>query len=427
MTQSGPPGLLSPEKRKQWRTFMQARRRARRMRRSGVHYVPVQMLPRPDGRYDDVLVVSDEFIVPADRCTGARYRELRQRYEEVVASDPKVDEGVRRFRGTTPLHVDEDDAQPVYVGVVAGRIKGAPTAELAHAQPQPRAGGTNGHRPVVVVIDTGVDAAAINGAGPPEKQRTDAWVGRVELAGGDSANLDPLDELEPIGSLDLGAGHGTFVAGMIARVSHTAQISMVRAFDSDGFADDETIASAIRQARALFPDGRGVLNLSFGIDTLDDAEPDCIQSALADLPEDVVVVAAAGNVATGTPFWPAASPRVVAVGALDEGGTPAKWSNFGPWVDFSARGEGLSGPFVAGTETAGSGDDDDPFDPDPETFDGPNAFASWAGTSFATAQVSGLVAELLTTEPKLSRPEIVARLQDRGTPSDDHGYTLSIL
>lgn len=428
MSNSGPPGLLPPEKRKQWRMFMETTRRANRFRGADRDYVPTRAIPRPDGRYDYVLVVSDEFIVPADRCTGERYRALRQRCEDVTDADAEANQGFRRFRSTTTSSEDEDDATPAYVAVVAGRIKGSPTAEAAFSRPQPRVGEINGHRPLVVVIDTGLDAAAIEGAGPREHQRNDTWVDRIELAGGDLTHLDPLDVVEPMGELDLGAGHGTFVAGMIAQVSHAAEISMIRAFDSDGFASDEAIAKAIRKAGPMFPDGRGVLNLSFGIDTKDDAEPAVIQSALASLPEDVVVVAAAGNVATGTPFWPAASPRVLAVGALsDENGTPAKWSNHGGWVDFSARGEGISGPFVTGTEPQGTGQDDDPRDLDPETFDGPNAFASWAGTSFATAQVSGRVAELLADEPTLSRDEITTRLQEMGTPSDGHGYRLSIL
>lgn len=429
MSNSGPPGLLPPKKRKQWRMFMETRRRANRFRGGDRDYVPTRAVPRPDGRYDYVLVVSDEFIMPADRCTNERHQALRRRCDDVTDANAEVNEGFRRFRGAAAAADDEDDAMPVYVAVVAGRIKGSPTAEVAQARPLPLTGEAGAHRPVVVVIDTGIDAAAIDGAGPRANQRRDPWVDRVELAGADPVHLDPLDVVEPLGSLDLGAGHGTFVAGMIAQVSHAARISMIRAFDSDGFASDEDIATAIRRAGAMFPEGRGVLNLSFGIDTIDDAEPAVIRSALASLPEDVVVVAAAGNVATGTPFWPAASPRVLAVGALndDKGATPAQWSNHGDWVNFSARGEGLSGPFVTGAETEGSGDDDDPFDPEPERFDGPDAYASWAGTSFATAQVSGLVARLLADDPMLSRDDVTTRLRAMGTPSDGHGYRLSIL
>ena len=428
MSNSGPRGLLPPEERKKWRAFMESTRRPKRFRGAGRDYVPIKAVPRPDGRYDDVLVVSDEFIVPADRCTNDRYRALQQRCDDVTGANAEVNQGFRRFRSTATSPESEDDALRVYLAVVAGRIKGSPTAEPPEACPEPPTGEFSGHRPVVVVIDTGIDAAAVRDAGPREKERKDAWVDRIELAAGDPMHLDPLDVVRPIGELDLGAGHGTFVAGMIAQVSHAAKISMIRAFDSDGFASDEAIASAIRQAGPMFPDGRGVLNLSFGIDTEDDAEPAVITSALASLPERVVVVAAAGNVATGTPFWPAASPRVLAVGALnDEDGTPAEWSNYGSWVDFSARGEGLDGPFVAGTESEGTGQDDDPRDPIPEVFEGPNAFASWEGTSFATAQVSGLVARLLAEDPKLSRDEITERLRAMGKPTDNHGYRLSIL
>ena len=67
MSNSEAPGLLSPEERRQWRSFLQNRRRSRRLRVGDMHYVPVRALRRADGRFDDVLTVSDEFIVPADR------------------------------------------------------------------------------------------------------------------------------------------------------------------------------------------------------------------------------------------------------------------------------------------------------------------------------------------------------------------------
>jgi hypothetical protein len=87
-------------------------------------------------------------------------------------------------------------------------------------------------------------------------------------------------------------------------------------------------------------------------------------------------VAAAGNDGTCVPMYPAALPGVIGVGALDEDGEAAPFTNYGPWVRASTLGTDVVSMFF---------EDFDGKDPpvegaDPDQFQG---WARWSGTSFA--------------------------------------------
>ena len=203
-----------------------------------------------------------------------------------------------------------------------------------------------------------------------------------------------------------------------ARWPPAAHVVALRALATDGTGTETDLAVAIRRAAELVErrGGRGVLVLALGYRTVNDRAPVVVETALADLPDGVAVVAAAGNTGSTRPTWPAASKRVVAVAATDRSGRLAPWSDRGHWVDLATDGEGVVSTFVAGCETPGHGPDD-PFDDHPESFPRPGqreAYALWSGTSFAAPAVAGWLAVRLAEDPASSPRQAVAALRATG-------------
>ncbi|MER5419487.1 S8 family peptidase [Streptosporangium roseum] len=178
-----------------------------------------------------------------------------------------------------------------------------------------------------------------------------------------------LPDADGDGELDAQAGHGTFVAGLVLRSAPGARVRPLRVLDSHGIGDE---AGLLRALTRLRNDPPQVLNLSFGGHTFDDHSSPLVETALAGL-SATAVVACAGNTASDRPFWPAALPGVIAVGALDAAEEArAPFSAHGPWVDACARGEWLTSSFLEHGAFRG--------------------YARWSGTSFAAAVVSGVIA-----------------------------------
>jgi subtilisin family serine protease len=204
-----------------------------------------------------------------------------------------------------------------------------------------------------------------------------------------TAGPQDTDTLDDDGDdrLDDQAGHGTFVAGIVAANAPAAHVQMVKVLDSWGVGDEVTVARGIRRLA-----GCQVINLSLGCYTTNDSPPWAVVRALQALPDGTVVVAAAGNHGSRRPFWPAALKGVVAVAALDAAdGSAAPFSNFGWWVDACAPGVRALSTFV---EFNGPREPLEPGNPDPDHFEG---WARWSGTSFAAPLVAARIAQHAAT------------------------------
>jgi subtilisin family serine protease len=182
------------------------------------------------------------------------------------------------------------------------------------------------------------------------------------------------------GVADSAFGHGTFVSGMVSLVAPDAQILPERVLDSDGFGNEFIVAQAILDA---VDSGADVINISFG--TAARLTSPVINDALqvADR-HNVVIVAAAGNDASSTPHYPAATSPVLGVAAT-RGGTSrdlTSFSDWGDWVAVAAPGQFLVGPVPGGK------------------------FVKWSGTSMAAPLVAGQAALVRAAAPKLSGHDV---------------------
>lgn len=271
-------------------------------------------------------------------------------------------------------------------------------------------GASSDAQPVrVAILDTGVST----------RTRDDGWLTGLPASPDD---IDPLDAFpEPDGTLDLAAGHGTFVAGIVEQVAPLAEVHPYRVLDSDGIGSEVDVATSLVRAAA---EGASILHVSAGTHTLDDQPLLAVDAALrlvAEQNDDVVVLAGAGNTGTSRPYWPASARGVVAVGGLTADLRPARWSNHGHWVDCSAVAQGVESTYVVGEQRATP----DGLLPDSYTFtDDP--WAIWSGTSLAAAQVAAALARL-TGDAGGSPRAALRRLLRQGVPVPGLGVGVQIL
>ena len=179
------------------------------------------------------------------------------------------------------------------------------------------------------------------------------------------------------------AGHSRFLVGLIQKAAPDTRI-VVKAGLDGGTGKNSVWDTAIKIAE-FRGTGIKVLNLSFGTTTQDAQPPLALRRAIDLLVREnpnLLVVAAAGNrgylARPPRQIWPAAMTAVQAVGATDADYTMKKI-----WVDMTAPGTDVVGPYLNGrVKVTGV----------VKTFTGA---AKWSGTSFAAANVTGMLAAQL--------------------------------
>ncbi len=236
--------------------------------------------------------------------------------------------------------------------------------------------------------------------------------------GWDFINYDFSVEAGQTNPLGDTTGHGTQVSGIaaatgnngvgIAGVNWYSKILPIQAIDDDGYGNTLTVSRAIDYAVAR---GVDVINLSLGSTEYDAYLRTAVDNAIE---AGVVVVAAAGNDSCNCIRYPANFPEVYSVGAVDQSGDVASFSNTGAQMDLMASGVSLIAPtWVQAAD---------------------NYYATAInGTSFSTPIVSGLLALLKSHQPDASWDELTALLSETadkaklGSSSRSSGYGFGLL
>ncbi|MCC5475552.1 S8 family peptidase [Streptomyces barringtoniae] len=259
-------------------------------------------------------------------------------------------------------------------------------------------------------------------------------------------------ETDADGVLRQYVGHGTFIAGILAAVAPSTDITVRGTLNDAGAILESEFGARLIEAvdQGGWPD---IISLSAGTTTGSGDGLIGLDAFMRELRDQrTLLVAAAGNNASDTPFWPAAyaalpeyADSVLSVGALRaDGDGEACFSNHGPWVRVHAPGERLTSaltgfdtpvPYVYQHSTydacrfgfdypctcqfprhtgvlsedrEGTG-----AKPDQVMFDG---LAQWSGTSFATPVAAGLVAARMTAhgerDPRTALTRLLAATTD---------------
>lgn len=242
---------------------------------------------------------------------------------------------------------------------------------------------------VVAVVDTGVEPCH------PLLQGH-IIAGGLDTVDGDLQPWETRDGLDQDGDgdVDEAAGHGTFVASLVALAAPGARILPYRVLDDDGGGTAFDLAVALADAIDRNVD---VINLSLTYHARSTVVDLLLEEAAA---RGIVVVASAGNDGAAVLAFPASDSHVLAVTALAADGTAlASFANRSPRAAVAAPGEELYGALDGGR------------------------YGTWSGTSMA-APLAAAGAALLKGRDRTVDPAIVRQaLLQGGSALTDGPWT----
>ncbi|HKV42496.1 MAG TPA: S8 family serine peptidase [Blastocatellia bacterium] len=242
---------------------------------------------------------------------------------------------------------------------------------------------------VVAVIDTGVDITHPALAGHlwlnPSPNDLAGFVDDIHGWNFVDDNND-ISEVAPRKPAKSIAGHGTFIAGLIALMAPDAQIMVLKAFPPSGVTNAFIVADAVRYAANH---GASVINLSFGGSVISPVLADAIADAKD---RGVFMAAAVGNDGEDVSIFPANSTDVTGVAAVDANDALAPFSNFGTDVAVVAPGVNVVSTFPGGN------------------------YAKWSGTSFAAPLTSAEGALILSSD--LYTPDVDGLIKETAVSVD---------
>src|SRR5262249_13659200 len=167
------------------------------------------------------------------------------------------------------------------------------------------------------------------------------------------------------------AGHGTFIAGLIALMAPDCRIMPIKVLSPLGVTDIFSVARCIKYAT---DHGADVINLSCGTPRDSGVMRDAVAYARQ---HGVVLFAAVGNSSTDQiPIYPAnLTQDVQGIASIETTGVLSTFSNYGNSVSVDAFGHNLVSTYPGG------------------------GYALWSGTSFATALASAEAVLVLAAYP----------------------------